>query len=70
MTHVPEAERNPRMTRIINDLAQSHPDVKRAGVLASFLNQANGNGATTVRDGHGDDPAGDGAAAVPNRPSN
>ncbi len=65
MTYVPEAERKPRMTRIIDDLAQSHPDVKRAPALIAFLNDANATDGTTSPSGRGDGPEdGDTTTAV------
>jgi hypothetical protein len=58
MTYVPEAERKPRMTRIIDDLAQSHPDVKKAAVFVAFLNNQSGDDPVTGPNRQGGDPAG------------
>jgi len=69
MTYVPEAERKPRMTRIINDLAQSHPDVKKAAVIVAFLNNPNGSDPTTTAKRPRIDPDGPpGSSPVPKRP--
>jgi hypothetical protein len=80
MTFVPEAERNPRMTRIINDLGQSHPDAKKAAVFVAFLKTQTGDdpsdgtsrraGPSPGPDGQGPNrPGGDSASTASTRPN-